>query len=89
MSEMRPGFIRITRDDGRQALIRADAITSILENSTKGGKAVLSIQLGPVLSIHTEMTEEAILDRMSQASGLGRITVVPAAREVVADLEPA
>ena len=78
MSELRPGFVRLTRTDGRTALIRVDAITAILENTGKNKEPEQTIQVGPTISIHTAATAEEIIMRMAEAGGAGRLTVVTA-----------
>lgn len=86
MPEMRTGFIRIKRDTGSDALIRADAVTHILHNTfmkkvgaAKVETACLSLHLGQTLVIHTEMTEEQLLTAMASAAAIGKIPVIDTA----------
>lgn len=82
MSDLRPGFIRIPRIDGEKpALVRVDHIAAILENEVKvkgsdEPRAFRLIQVGPHLSIKTDLEEEEILTRMRQAGGVSTIIVV-------------
>lgn len=87
MSELRPGFIRVPRIGGEKpCLVRVDQITAILENEVKlkgqeEPQAFRLIQVGPHLSVKTDLTEAEILSRMRQAGATSTIAVVPGSVE--------
>lgn len=85
-------FIRVTRDDGRTALVRPDAITLIYPNRAKvrtdrPAKAkpdegttidVLDILVGTTVFHLINETEASLLSKMSQAAGVNIQHVVEA-----------
>lgn len=80
-----PGFVRIIRDTGAEALIRADAITHILHNThvekigdEKVTVPILSLHLTGNIVIHTKTEETALLKAMGSAMAMATVPVIDA-----------
>lgn len=71
MITLRPGFLYLTREDGRFILVRVDEIMHVLENTFKKdgvATACLTLQLRNNLSVHVEKTLEEFRSMYGQAA---------------------